>query len=129
MKRIRLVHVLPMVFTLLAPQVATSHGGGLDSQGCHHDRKRGGYHCHRSSYSGSRSSSRRAKPRKMGLTVIPKADIYLNGKRLGTSPVKNIKIPSGASTLAFEVVHPILGRGRVDVDVEQARGKNMHMTW
>jgi hypothetical protein len=26
---------------------AYGHSGGLDSQGCHHDRKRGGYHCHR----------------------------------------------------------------------------------
>lgn len=24
------------------------HGGGTDAYGCHHDRKRGGYHCHRS---------------------------------------------------------------------------------
>lgn len=23
-----------------------THGGGLDRYGCHHDRKRGGYHCH-----------------------------------------------------------------------------------
>jgi len=30
-----------------------SHGGGLDANGCHNDRKRGGYHCH-----GSRSTSR-----------------------------------------------------------------------
>lgn len=22
------------------------HGGGLDSNGCHHDRQNGGYHCH-----------------------------------------------------------------------------------
>ena len=22
------------------------HSGGTDSAGCHHDRKRGGYHCH-----------------------------------------------------------------------------------
>lgn len=26
---------------------AWAHGGGLDRHGCHHDRKRGGYHCHR----------------------------------------------------------------------------------
>jgi hypothetical protein len=26
---------------------ALAHGGGLDRHGCHHDRKRGGYHCHR----------------------------------------------------------------------------------
>ncbi|MBB4954625.1 hypothetical protein H4S14_002514 [Agrobacterium vitis] len=25
---------------------AFAHGGGLDSNGCHHDRKKGGYHCH-----------------------------------------------------------------------------------
>ncbi|WP_156408018.1 YHYH domain-containing protein [Ensifer sp. Root127] len=25
---------------------AYAHGGGLDENGCHHDRKRGGYHCH-----------------------------------------------------------------------------------
>lgn len=22
------------------------HSGGTDAYGCHHDRKRGGYHCH-----------------------------------------------------------------------------------
>jgi hypothetical protein len=30
-----------------APVAASAHGGGLDASGCHHDRKRGGYHCHR----------------------------------------------------------------------------------
>ena len=26
---------------------AAAHGGGLDKNGCHHDRKTGTYHCHR----------------------------------------------------------------------------------
>jgi len=26
---------------------AQAHGGGLDGLGCHHNRKAGGYHCHR----------------------------------------------------------------------------------
>jgi hypothetical protein len=26
---------------------AQAHPGGLDKNGCHHDRKNGGYHCHR----------------------------------------------------------------------------------
>ena len=26
---------------------AVAHGGGLNAEGCHHDRKTGGYHCHR----------------------------------------------------------------------------------
>lgn len=31
---------------------AAAHGGGLDKNGCHHDRKNGGYHCHRSAPAG-----------------------------------------------------------------------------
>jgi hypothetical protein len=30
-----------------APLVAQAHGGGLDADGCHTNRKTGGYHCHR----------------------------------------------------------------------------------
>jgi hypothetical protein len=29
---------------------AVSHGGGLDKYGCHHNRRTGDYHCHRSGY-------------------------------------------------------------------------------
>lgn len=32
---------------LLSIGDAWAHSGGLDSKGCHHDRKNGGYHCHR----------------------------------------------------------------------------------
>jgi hypothetical protein len=32
---------------VLLPGLAFAHGGGLDANGCHHDRKNGGYHCHR----------------------------------------------------------------------------------
>ncbi len=31
---------------------AYPHSGGLDRYGCHHDRKRGGYHCHRGQFAG-----------------------------------------------------------------------------
>ncbi len=34
---------------MLIPDTAFSHGGRLNSQGCHNDRKNGGYHCHRAS--------------------------------------------------------------------------------
>lgn len=30
----------------LAP-LAQAHPGGLNAEGCHHDRRNGGYHCHR----------------------------------------------------------------------------------
>jgi len=29
------------------PLMAHAHGGGLNAEGCHNDRKNGGYHCHR----------------------------------------------------------------------------------
>ncbi len=35
-----------------------AHGGGLDSLGCHHDRKRGGYHCHRGTLAGRSFNSK-----------------------------------------------------------------------
>ncbi|NOT87995.1 MAG: excalibur calcium-binding domain-containing protein [Lysobacter sp.] len=34
---------------------AASHGGRLNAEGCHHDRKHGGYHCHRGSAPSLRS--------------------------------------------------------------------------
>ena len=41
--------------------VATSvypHGGGLDGYGCHHNRKQGGYHCHRGQFAGQSFGSK-----------------------------------------------------------------------
>lgn len=40
-----LLHV--PILTLFLTSTAYPHGGGLDAKGCHNDRKRGGYHCHR----------------------------------------------------------------------------------
>jgi hypothetical protein len=37
---------------LLAPALLGAHGGGLDAYGCHHNRKLGGYHCHRGPLAG-----------------------------------------------------------------------------
>ncbi|NUO76799.1 MAG: excalibur calcium-binding domain-containing protein [Lysobacter sp.] len=36
-----------VVLTALSTPAAQAHGGGLDRDGCHHDRRNGGYHCHR----------------------------------------------------------------------------------
>lgn len=38
------------LFTL--PAVSSAHSGGLDSRGCHTNRKTGEYHCHRAQPSG-----------------------------------------------------------------------------
>ncbi|WP_347276632.1 excalibur calcium-binding domain-containing protein [Caulobacter segnis] len=41
---------------LLSAGLAHSHPGGLNAEGCHNDRKRGGYHCHRASTASSRAA-------------------------------------------------------------------------
>ena len=37
---------------LLMPGLLGAHGGGLDAYGCYHDRRLGGYHCHRGPFAG-----------------------------------------------------------------------------
>lgn len=44
-----------MLFNL---DFAFAHGGGLDTYGCHHNRKQGGYHCHRGPFAGESFSSK-----------------------------------------------------------------------
>ena len=36
-----------LVGLLFIPIVAHAHGGGLNKEGCHNNRKTGDYHCHR----------------------------------------------------------------------------------
>lgn len=44
----------------LFPSVGATHGGGLDAYGCHHNRKAGGYHCHRGPLAGQSFASKDA---------------------------------------------------------------------
>jgi len=44
--------------SFLAGSEAFGHGGGLDSLGCHHNRKAGGYHCHRGPLAGRSFASK-----------------------------------------------------------------------
>jgi len=48
---------LVLLLPLYTPSVYP-HGGGLDSYGCHHNRKQGGYHCHRGEFAGQHFSSK-----------------------------------------------------------------------
>ena len=48
----RLAAFATVVLVTATPVVALAHGGGLDGLGCHHNRKLGGYHCHRGSLAG-----------------------------------------------------------------------------
>ena len=48
--------VTPLIF-VFADIAAFSHGGGLNAQGCHNNRKAGDYHCHRGEKSSSSQSA------------------------------------------------------------------------
>ena len=52
--------LLPLIALSIisAGELAHAHGGGLDSLGCHNDRKRGEYHCHRGELAGRTFASR-----------------------------------------------------------------------
>lgn len=106
-----------------------SHGGGLDSSGCHHNRKTGGYHCHRSYGGSSRSSRSSRKPRanKMDLTAIPKAAVYIDGKYKGVTPVKNLKFGSSRSAFEARFVHPI--HGEVTRELKIRDNLDLHVRW
>jgi hypothetical protein len=40
------ISVIILGLMMLASSAAFAHSGGTDSNGCHHDHKSGGYHCH-----------------------------------------------------------------------------------
>ena len=42
-----IVALVASSFVVSAPQAAQAHPGGLNAEGCHNNRKTGGYHCHR----------------------------------------------------------------------------------
>jgi hypothetical protein len=52
---------------------AFGHGGGLDANGCHNDRKRGGYHCHGAKQGGVLSVSGKTKRKSAFAKVKRKA--------------------------------------------------------
>ena len=49
--------LLSTLLVLASPLPVSAHGGGLDAEGCHTNRKTGDQHCHRSSSSSSKPST------------------------------------------------------------------------
>jgi len=54
MRRLLWALVVALAFT----SSLAAHGGGLDSLGCHNNRKQGGYHCHRGPLAGQSFASK-----------------------------------------------------------------------
>src|SRR5688500_9052471 len=66
------------------PAPASAHGGGLNAEGCHNDRKSGGYRCHRG-------------PSVPKRTSVPDGYRPRNDLTDDVSPVQNAAIHSGIS--------------------------------
>lgn len=49
--------IVLFVLAVASARPAFAHGGGLDANGCHTNRKTGDYHCHRSPASKSKSGT------------------------------------------------------------------------
>src|SRR2546426_11174143 len=89
--------ILLFVFGLpLTHTVAWPHGGGLDAYGCHHDRKQGGYHCHRGLLAGQAfaSQAEMQAARQENYTAIPPTlpSIHFIGKVVGVTDGDTITV-------------------------------------
>lgn len=76
--------LVTMTFSMLLPSASYGHGGGLDSKGCHNNRKTGSYHCHR-------SQAKPSKPAQSNKSLNSKKTSYKNCKEAraaGAAPVK-----------------------------------------
>lgn len=60
MYRIVTACLLAGLISSLLTAFAWAHGGGLDAYGCHHNRRLGGYHCHRGPFAGQSFESKAA---------------------------------------------------------------------
>jgi Excalibur calcium-binding domain len=89
---------IPMALTAIALCFVgdvSAHGGGLNTEGCHYDRKRGGDHCHRGSIASSRgdavSTNRLAPSRIAPLRVSQDSGVFANcaaARVAGAAPVR-----------------------------------------
>jgi len=80
--------------TVSHPTPVAAHGGGVDSYGCHNDRKGGTYHCHRGSCTGQTFASQRDMlAAACNKTTKPRATTAVQ-------PATNTPKATSASTLA-----------------------------
>ena len=78
---------------MMVPTSGVAHSGGLDKIGCHHDRKKGGYHCHRGPLAGQAFASKEEalkalEKKQQDEEESKKADA--NSKKDQTSQEKNL---------------------------------------
>ncbi len=67
---------LAALVVTLVPAAALAHGGGLDANGCHTNRKTGEYHCHRAPAPSSSSGSVRTPLRAPSASPSTSTPLY-----------------------------------------------------
>ena len=83
---------LALMGTIATP--AMSHPGGLNAEGCHNDRRNGGYHCHRAGGGTRSSSTANNQPRGLigaGAGVGTRARYFANcseARAAGAAPIR-----------------------------------------
>ena len=65
--------------SLLLSQLAFSHGGGLNSEGCHNKKNTGDYHCHRS------TSAETTGPTRSNASAYDRSDFNYRSYKPSTS--------------------------------------------
>ena len=105
----RVITAVCLISVFLLPSLSFGHGGGLDSYGCHHNRKAGGYHCHQGSFAGQYFSSKEDMLQKMkvGNAQEERPDQSISGNNLIEAQV--ISVTDGDTLNLF------IGREKVTV--------------
>lgn len=68
-----------------------AHSGGLNAEGCHNDRKNGGYHCHRAPAAARPNASQLAPSRAAGFNSGGGSGAYRNcteARAAGAAPIR-----------------------------------------
>lgn len=76
----RTITLAAIALLMALPVAVEAHGGRTNAQGCHNDRKNGGYHCH----GGGRSAPAPARPLSSG-GVFPNCAA---ARAAGVAPVR-----------------------------------------
>ena len=88
--RMRLVFVAALVLPFSLQPSASAHPGGFNGEGCHNNRKTGGYHCHRGGRSPSAASWR--STRRTAFAAVSGGSAYFANcaaaRAAGAAPVR-----------------------------------------
>jgi hypothetical protein len=60
------LRISALLMLLASPGLALAHPGGLDKNGCHNDKKKGDYHCHKGPNAGKNFASKEAMLKETG---------------------------------------------------------------